>query len=276
MALWYTEMKFWLVFFVVSLLLSAQAWAEKDRLRIVVLDVKEGQSVLLVKNNKGLLIDTGHFGTTEMVMDSMKSHDVIDLEQIILTHLHPDHASGIFNLMQHFPEAIITESGFRSQENLKIDSMRWVADALDSGKWQVRRTRQGYSFHWRNCLIKILWPASFAGGNSNSLSIVAHIVYGDKHVLVMGDSNLEVEEKLLQNGLLPANIDILIVGHHGADDATGRSFLRHTHPQHAVISINKDNIRGYPAESVIKRIRKNGTLLQMTHEQGDVVFHLVQ
>jgi competence protein ComEC len=90
--------------------------------------------------------------------------------------------------------------------------------------------------------------------------------------LIMGDADNLVETTLLQEKKLPENIDVLIVGHHGAGDTTQQQFIDWVSPEYAVISINENNIRGYPDKTVIARLRTGGAQLHLTFEHGDFIW----
>lgn len=238
-------------------------------MRLLVLDVGEGQAVVLQREEHALLIDTGHFGKSSALLAALRLYGVTDVEKVILTHLDPDHASGIFTLLHHFPRVEIYESGHRVQPHPSLDSIRWVAEQLDSGHWPVHQLLQGSSIVWRGVTIDILWPPEVEGNNLNRMSLVCQIRYGATHILVMGDADIFVEEQLMRTMALPDTIELLVAGHHGAGDTTSESFLQRVAPRAAVISVNSNNIRGYPHQAVVDRIRSRQIPLHTTAAQGD-------
>lgn len=245
-----------------------------DKLSIIILDVDEGQAVLLVSGEEGILIDTGHFGRAGDTVKSIRGHGVKKLDLLLLTHLHPDHASGVLTVMDEFPDAVIYESGHRIPYHQFNDACRWVAEALDSDKWKVRKLGKGDSIKWKGAVLKILWPLKPAGDDLNSQSLVIVIEYCDGSAVIMGDVGKDVEKILIDQLLLPENIDILVVGHHGAGDATGDALLERLRPRYGAISVDRNNIRGYPSKEVFEKLRKYGVKHYATYEAGDIVFPL--
>lgn len=239
------------------------------KMRCVVLDVGEGQAVMLQRGTSAILIDTGHFGKSYAVIDALERYGVIHLEKVILTHLHPDHASGIFTLAHHFPEVEIYESGHRVNPKSSVDSVRWVVEQLDSKEWNVVKIDQKIPLVWRGVNIDFLWPKRIQGDSLNRMSLVLNIRYGAKNIVVMGDADLYVEEQIMKKKFSTGDVELLVVGHHGAIDATGDIFLDKLSPKHAVISVNKDNIRNYPDRTVIERIRSRKIPLHITATDGD-------
>ena len=56
-------------------------------MRCVVLDVGEGQAVLLQRDEYAVLIDTGHFGKNYSLIAALEKYGVTNVEKVILTHL---------------------------------------------------------------------------------------------------------------------------------------------------------------------------------------------
>lgn len=257
-----------ILLFITALMVISGNCAEAE-MRCVVLDVGEGQAVLLQSGDYGVLIDTGHFGKSYSLLAALEKYGVKTVEKVILTHLHPDHASGIFTVMQHFPDAKIYESGHRINSIPSIDSIRWVAKKLDTDDWNVENITQGRFLEWRGAKITVLWPQIIHGDSLNRMSLVLNISYGSKNILLMGDADKYVEEQIMKNNSLPGNADLLVVGHHGAKDATGKKFLDELSPQTAVISVNKNNVRGYPHSTIIEIINSRNIPLHITARHGD-------
>jgi len=257
-----------ILLFIIGLVVISSSCAQA-KMRCVVLDVGEGQAVLLQRDEYAVLIDTGHFGKSYSLIAALEKYGVKNVEKVILTHLHPDHASGIFTLMHHFPDAEIYESGHRVNVTASIDSIRWVSEQLDAKYWNVKNVLQGSSLEWRGVKIDVLWPQIIQGNSLNRMSLVINISYGAKNIMLMGDADTYVEEQIIKSKSLPGNVELLVVGHHGAIDATGEGFLDTLSPQAAVISVNKGNIRGYPHRTVVERIHSRKIPLHITAKHGD-------
>ena len=86
----------------------------------------------------------------------------------------------------------------------------------------------------------------------------------------MGDRSAVGERSLLQSQQLP-QVDVLVVGHHGAKTTTSLELLHRVQPQIAVISVGRNNMYGHPAPEVLDRLKLFGCTVVRTDEMGTVI-----
>ncbi|MBU2646125.1 MBL fold metallo-hydrolase [bacterium] len=259
-----------LVLLLLSCLLIPDAIA---RDMIIALDVGEGQAVLLKHHAEGILVDTGHPGMATHVLRRLNAHRVDTLAYIILTHLHGDHAGGYFRIREAFPEATILHSGQPRPEATSPDLVRWVYQALQQDPRQ-KQVRAGDNLAWRGFDIRFLWPDRFLNHDLNRHSLVLEIRFGPVTALIMGDAGKETERMLLQEKALK-KVQLLMAGHHGAGDTGDEAFLRQVRPGISVISVDRHNIRHYPAAETVRRLQAFSGQLLRTDLDGEVCFTLV-
>lgn len=241
--------------------------------RLVVMDVGEGQALFLQQGNEAILIDTGHAGMSGHVLERLKNYKVRSLRAVILTHLHPDHASGWFRIREAFPDAPVLDNGQPLPEAVAPDMVRWVRDSLQADP-QHETLAAGDHIDWGKLRLEVLWPPGFSNNNLNLHSLVLLASLGDSRVLIMGDAPQKVEQSLLQARELPKQVDVLVVGHHAAADSSGSEFLKRVNPRLSVISVNADNLRGYPDASTLKRLKRYSTRVYRTDVDGEVCLNL--
>ncbi len=242
--------------------------AKAAELRLRVLDVGEGQSVLLEHGKRGILIDTGHAGQASKVLRAIEDSGIEQLDMIILSHLHPDHASGYFRLREAWPRTPVLDAHHPLPVDVRPDMVRWVNEALANDPLR-HRLGAGDSLPWGDARIEVLWPSVFESNNLNRHSLVLRLRHGKHRALLMGDAGKIVERALLHKGEDLA-ADILLVGHHGASDAGDAGFLSAVQPAYSIVSVNRDNIRGYPHDETLQRLRDTGSRLLRTDKDGDI------
>ena len=111
---------------------------------------------------------------------------------------------------------------------------------------------------------------------SNNMSLVFRLDYGQKRFLFVGDQEKKAEKALLkkleEDGQLDMlDADLLKVGHHGKNDATGKAFLEAVSPDYAVISCGLDDGDVEPEEKALERLQESGAVVGRTDEQGTMV-----
>ena len=66
-----------------------------------------------------------------------------------------------------------------------------------------------------------------------------------------------------------------MAGHHGSKSASTLPFLKKVKPEVVVISVNANNLRGYPHEESLERLRSISNLLLRTDTDGDICYELL-
>jgi len=262
--------KVWILFIFVLFTLSVAA--QSQSLKIHFLDVGEGDSILIeAPNGETALIDAGNLITGSKVVRYLNNKNIYDLDHLIFTHPHLDHIGGAFFVLQMIEVKNIYDNG----ENLSVlarrsDTYRWYDDLVrKSNKYSVLEA--GDSLALGEVRLKVIWPPKpliFSDFNTNSLIIM--IEYRTFSCLLTGDLTSPAEAELLKKeSRLKANV--LKVGHHGSADANSEEFLKAVLPKISVISVNKDNIRGYPSKEVIQRLGEIGSEVYRTDINGDII-----
>jgi competence protein ComEC len=87
--------------------------------------------------------------------------------------------------------------------------------------------------------------------NANDNSLVVHIAYGQRAVLLTGDAEREQESHLVRSHGSELAADLLKVGHHGSRTSTSAALLEAVRPTVATISCGVRNRYGHPHPTVL-------------------------
>ena len=87
-------------------------------------------------------------------------------------------------------------------------------------------------------------------------------------MLITGDADSFVEGMLVKYCDVP-DIELLLVGHHGAAGSTSAEFLAAVKPERAIISSGY-NTYGHPSAAVLERLNAVGVSIYRTDLHGDV------
>jgi competence protein ComEC len=230
------------------------------------LDVGEGAATLIDSPDLGkILVDTGN--PASRIISKLNAIGITDVDSVIVTHPHPDHAGGIHNVMEFLSPQAIYDNGERLL--LTDPAQRWYHEKVRLDP-RYALLRAGDRMGKEDSVLEVLAPQKLADDwNENSLVLLLRV--GRMKVLFMADGTFATEDELFQSGR-DLSADILQVGHHGSSSSSSERFLEAVRPEFAVISVNTDNVNGYPAPQTLDRLNAQGAEILCTCEHGDIVF----
>lgn len=249
----------------VALLLS---WAEPrlDSYRVTVLDVGQGQSVILQSGERVFLVDCGgdyDQDAGEKAAEKLLSMGIRRIDGLILSHYDRDHTGGVPYLAQRIEiDRVYLPRSADQEETLPLIL---AATAESEQIWMD----SDLEIPMGSCNIRIFAPD---GTKSDNESCVTVLFQSEKYdTLIISDMNAAGERALLDTRELP-DLELLIVGHHGSDTSTSAELVYRTAPDLAFISVGKDNAYGHPTASVLNRLRLYGCEIYRTDLGGDLTF----
>lgn len=238
------------------------SWAEPlmDDARLTVLDVGQGQAMLLQSEGRTYLIDCGGESdtqTADLVAQTLLSQGVSHLDGILLTHYDSDHAGGLENLLT------------RIQTDLLI-----LPDTVDAKPFpQVEGTvcyvDEDMQITFGEAIIRVFGPVYSGSSNENSLCILFE--RENCAILVTGDRSDFGERMLMRRTDLP-DVDLLVAGHHGSKTSTSVELLRCVTPETVIISVGENNIYGHPDGELLERLAQFGCSVYRTDEFGTIIY----
>ena len=104
---------------------------------------------------------------------------------------------------------------------------------------------------------------------SRNCGLAALMSAGEYDILIPGDMPAAAERVLADTHSLP-QVEVLVVGHHGAAGSTAPELLQAVSPEIAVISVGADNSYGHPAQAVLDRLTEAGAAVYRTDQAGDI------
>ncbi len=218
------------------------------QLRIDMVDVGMGDGLLVrFPNGKVLVIDGGPNGAD--LSKFLADQGVTRVDQMILTHAHDDHYTGLMNVMQLLPNdcaARVLDPGY---------------DHTDLPGYAKFKTAAGCRYHALSLgqtmnidptvEMKVLSayttpPTSDGSHGVNNTSVVVHLRKGKFSMLFSGDAEVHSEQLEWMRGKTALRSTILKMGHHGSCTASGTTFLSAVAPRFALISVSTGNTYGLP------------------------------
>jgi competence protein ComEC len=231
--------------------------------RLTVLDVGQGDSILLQVPQGAVLVDQGP--PEGKVAQQLRELGVRRLSAVVLTHPQRDHIGGAATVLRRIGvervlDPRLAKSGPEARDALGVAAERHVP---------IVEARAGRAYHLGRLRLRVLWPnrPGSPTEDPNRLAVVLLASYGEVDALLTADAETDVTAPLLSR-----RIEILKVAHHGSADPGLEDELRQLRPTVAVISCGRGNDYGHPRPSTVAALRDSpGLSLFRTDEDGRVV-----
>jgi competence protein ComEC len=244
-------------------LLPSAALPPPTGLRLTVLDVGQGDSILLQVPEGAVLVDQGP--PEGKVAQQLRQLGVRRLSALVLTHPQRDHIGGAETVLRRIGVERVLDPFLAGSSPYR----RAALAAAAARGVPVARARAGEAFRLGRLRLRVLWPdrPGTASEDPNRLPVVVLASYGEVDALLTADAETDVTARLLST-----RIEILKVAHHGSADPGLESELRELRPAVAVISCGRGNDYGHPRASTLAALRASpGLDLYRTDENGRVV-----
>ena len=232
------------------------------------IDVGQGDSILIHLNRKNILIDTG--GDTSYssnkdgeiffnaVYPVLKSNGIKKLDYLILSHGDKDHMGEAKKIVESISvnKVIFNVGSYNYLEKDLIKTLK---------KKNIRYYKNIENIYIGNNPIYFLNTGIY--NNENDNSNVLYFIVNNYKFLLMGDASKIREKDILETYNLE-DIDFLKIGHHGSNTSSSKEFIESINPKYNLISVGVDNKFNHPRKEVLKilsnrkiyRTDKEGTI----------------
>ena len=236
-------------------------------LRVSIIDVWQGDSILVQCNSETMLIDAGKNNEGSKVVDYLSKSGIKKLDVVVGTHPHEDHIGGMDQVIDSFEigKVIMPETS----NNTK--SFESVLDSIDRKGLNISGAVAGQTFKLGGADIIVLGPVENNYEDLNDSSVVLKLIYGKRAFLFTADGGIEAESDIINSGV-DLKADVLKVGHHGSKYSTSKEFLELVNPEFGAISVGDGNDYKHPADDTIKRLNEAGIEIYRTDRNGNIVF----
>ena len=227
-----------------------------DGLRVSVLDVGQGDSILLEPADSApVLVDAGPPGSG--VAEALRDRGIESLAALIVTHDQSDHAGGAPEVLNSLA---VERLGFAAL------GPELRAAAHDAGAAPLPLA-EGSELRSGGLRLSVLWPPAErpAGGDDpNAHALVLLAEWRHFSILLAADAEAELAP------LDPGPVDVLKVAHHGSEDAGLGPLLDRAVPEVAVISVGDANPYGHPAAPTLTELSAHSVPALRTDEAGTI------
>lgn len=247
---------------VLAVALTRASFYQGD-LSVTLLDVGQGQSVLLRTGDLLTLVDCGGDSRDDpgdVAANYLQALGRSEIDLLVVSHYHADHANGIPQLLNRVAvgELVLPDVG-------EDDPLRGaILAAAEEKGIPVHFLREQTDFG-----SVTLFPPMSDAGSTNELGLTVLATVGSADVLITGDMEEEGELRLVETVSLP-DIEVLVAGHHGSETSNTQALLEATTPDLALISVGLNNKYGHPAYDALVRLDEIGAKIYRTDLYGTI------
>lgn len=237
--------------------------------RIVMLDVGQGDSMLIQSGGASVLVDTGE--KADVLVRELAEQGTSRLDAIVLTHKDADHTGALGGIA-----GIIGVDHVYVHEDLLEESCeRNVIDAasLVLGEASIEGVSPGSTLRIGDFTLRVLAPVE-GGESDNADSLITLLEYDADHDgsvetrgLLTGDAESDAIQAVVAG---VGDIDFIKVAHHGSKKGIEDEQLSVLKPEIALFSVGAGNRYGHPNPSTVMQYEQIGAALYRTDRQGAI------
>ena len=259
----------------------------KGDLTIRMLNVGQGDAILIQTKKQNILIDTSDIDEREKLAAELDRTKIKKLDRVILTHPHADHIGGLERLLKDGKLNIkeIDDNGMPSTSKIYTNYVK----AAEARGIPIAHLKDGDELDFGGGVkFRVFYPTATlveAGSKKsykhdpNNESIVGQLTYKNFSMLFTGDAEKKVENDLLNSPhRAELKSTILKASHHGSKTSAGAYFMKEVAPEYVVISagepdIDGGNTYGHPHKAALNAYLKagvSGSKIYWTYKNGTI------
>lgn len=237
---------------------------ERATSAMVVLDVGQGDAIVLQDEGAAMLVDGGGWRSGDfaaaVLLPALAELHVRRLERVVVTHPDRDHCGGLADISFYLPiEEVWSGAG-------------WADDpCVHELTRRARRRRilwRGDRLVWHSWRFEVLHPPPGLRSGRNQRSLVLLAGSRGRTVLLTGDIDGGSEPRVAAR--LSGPVDVLKVAHHGSRFSTTSRLLAAARPRWALVSVGRRNGYGHPADRVLGELRRAGAWVLRSDLHGRI------
>lgn len=256
---------------------AANSKAEaKGQLTISMLDIGQGDAVLIQTGAKNILIDTGDDKYYEdgkkgkentQLLTELQKLKIDHIDTLVMTHAHADHIGKADKVIAQYGVKELVYNGILSTSKYFINALK---AAKANGTQQVK-VKAGDVLDFGNGVsFEIVSPSQSLIDEDkaaikakkkvdvNNESVVGRLTFGNFAMLFTGDAEGPVEKDMVASYGKKLKCQVLKAGHHGSKTSSTAEFLKLVQPESVVMSLGVNNQYGHPHEALLNRLQKQG------------------
>ncbi len=235
---------------------------------LTMLDVGQGDSILLRDGDHAILVDGGGWDGADLggrvLLPALLGEGVHRLDALVMTHPDRDHCGGLVDIAAYLTVSEVWSApGWEPQgcagRLLSLPGLRHRflsrGQRLKLGRWRLA----------------VLHPEPEGHRATNERSLVLLASVHGRRALLTGDIERQSEHELADCCGPELRTDVLKVAHHGSRTSSTPIFLEAATPRLALISAGVRNVYHHPSPEVVTRLQEGGARVLRTDRSGEIL-----
>ncbi len=260
-----------------------------DLLKIIYIDVKQGDSALIITpSGENIIIDGGYGsygydtwagGGQTLTLNYLNSEGITHIHHMILSHPHTDHIGGLSDILaagggNTFTVDNIYDNMLSSTSSAYIDFLSGVNDHTEAN-YIFPALGSTISLSGGDFVMKLIhskdnMSSTETGHYYNDCSLTYHLVYKDFTAIFSGDAETVSIDKMIEYYPNDLRSTVYKVGHHGSYNGTSRAFLSKLKAVTCYIPCGANNPYGHPHDQVLTQLSDYHIDIYRADENGTV------
>ena len=244
----------------------------EGEMKITVLDVGQGLSVVVKTATHAMVYDTGPQYNQEsdaggkLVVPYLRSQGIKQLDALVISHDDNDHSGGAASVLAQ-------------------RSIKWVASSYHLPETVKPmpiplKCYAGQKWLWDMVRFEVLYPMAEsyqdADIKDNNRSCVIKITSRHGTILLTGDIEKEAEEVLLRTQKIKLKSDVIIAPHHGSKTSSTKDFIKAVGATITIFTTGYLNRFEHPKPLIVSRYAEEKSTMYRSDYHGAVLLDFKQ
>ncbi|WP_455500215.1 ComEC/Rec2 family competence protein [Gemmiger sp.] len=239
---------------------------------VYVLDVGQGDAVLIEQDGSYCLIDTGPAEAEDALLYDLDLLDVDTLDYLILTHPHADHTGNACAVLQTVAVKQVLLPLWQPDADETADWPRRLAEIAADGGAEIVTVEAGEQYSLGGGTLDILQGGSGDADSVNNASLCTLFTAGTFRFLDTGDAEEGAEQRLVDTYGSALHATLFKAGHHGSYTSNSLAFLQVVRPEAVAVSCGLNNDYGHPHRAALQNFADVGADISRTDREGSLTF----
>ena len=207
---------------------------KKYNFKIYVFNAGKADAIIISKNNKYVMIDTGEDTLSDEILEYFKKNNIKKLEYLIITHFDKDHVGSASSIIDNIEIGEVLQSNYIKESEYYSN----YVESLEKKNIEPITVEGEYGFFIDGVKFIVNGPNEiYDNEESNNSSLIVSITNKDNSFLFMGDSeNARIKDFLSSNN---ETFDFIKVPYHGNYLKRLEDLLKQIKPKYGVITCSK-------------------------------------